>query len=479
MTGAVQRQGSQSRAVSTTARTTAEAFERAARVADAVLYEGYVLYPYRASSAKNQVRWQFGVLAPQQFADADGSEQWAQQTEMIVEVRARASIDVRARFLQVQARTVEATNADGCTPVAQLEVDGRLWATWEEAVEHAIDLDAVDLNAVDATGDVDITGDGPGPGTRELTFTVPASREIEILGEAGRVVRERCAIDGVLRVAVDAVPGPYPLRRVRISVENVTGWGGAAHRREEAMRHSLVGVHVLAHVHAARFVSSLDPPEFARGAVGTCTNRNAFPVLIGDEGDDTTILSSPIILYDRPEVAEESPGDMCDATEIDEILALRVLTLTDDEKLQARATDERAAAIIDRVDDFAPEIFERLHGAIRSLRPRAQDAQDAHEPPPWWEPAVDAAVDPWTDTIVIAGVEVGKGTKVMLRPGHRRTDAQDLFLAGRTATVEGVFFDVDGDRHVAVTVDGDPAAELHQWHGRFLYFHPDEVEPVR
>ena len=75
---------------------------------------------------------------------------------------------------------------------------------------------------------------------------------------------------------------------------------------------------------------------------------------------------------------------------------------------------------------------------------------------------------------------MAKGSKVRLRPGRaagRRTDAQDLFLAGRTATVEGVFFDVDGEQHVAVMLDDDPAAELHQGHGRFLYFHPDEVEP--
>jgi hypothetical protein len=206
--------------------------------------------------------------------------------------------------------------------------------------------------------------------------------------------------------------------------------------------------------------------------VAACANRNAFPVLIGDEGDDSTVLSSPIILYDRPEVAAESPGDMCDATEIDEILALRVLTLTEEEKLEARSTDERAAAIVDRVDDFAPEIFERLHGAVRSLRPAPE------EPLPWWEPAVDASFDPWSDSMRIDGVEVRKGSKVRLRPGRRRADAQDLFLADRVATVEGVFSDVDGDQHVAVTLDDDPAAELYQWHGRFLYFHPDEVEPL-
>ncbi|MBV8995805.1 MAG: hypothetical protein JO287_19360 [Pseudonocardiales bacterium] len=82
------------------------------------------------------------------------------------------------------------------------------------------------------------------------------------------------------------------------------------------------------------------------------------------------MLSSPILMdYDYPQVSPESPGDLFDATEIDEILSLRTLTLTDDEKLEARATDPRAAAIIDRVEEFPQEVLERLHGAIRSLRP--------------------------------------------------------------------------------------------------------------
>lgn len=431
------------------------AFERAHRVADAVLYEGYVLYPYRASATKNQLRWQFGVLAPRRFAEADGSEHWAQQTEVIAEFGLAASVEVRVRFLQVQARTVEAAGSGGFVPVPELDIDGQRWVTWEEAVEHTVDVVGIDLARV---------------GTSETPLKLAPWRDVEMLGPSARVVRERWAVDGAVRCAVEDVPGPYPLTRLQVRVENHTEWEGAS--RAEAMRRSLVGVHVLLHADDATFLSSLDPPEFARGAVASCANHNAFPVLIGDEGDHSTVLSSPIILYDRPEIAAESQGDMCDATEIDEILALRVLTLTDDEKAGARATDLRAASIVDRVDDFAPEIFERLHGAIRSLRP-------APEPPlPWWEPAVDAAVDPWSDTIGIGDVEVGKGSKVRLRPGARRADAQDLFLADRVATVEGVFSDVDGEQHLAVTLDDDPAAELHQWHGRFLYFHPDEVEPA-
>jgi hypothetical protein len=203
-------------------------------------------------------------------------------------------------------------------------------------------------------------------------------------------------------------------------------------------------------------------------------------VLIGEEGDADVVLSSPIILYDHPAVAPESVGDFCDATEIDEILALRVLTLTDDEKAEARGTDARAAAIVDRCDDLPPEVWSRLHGAVRSLRPVEQppiDGDGSDEPAalPWWDPGVDSEVDPWTDTTWVGGVQVGKGTPVRLRPS-RRADAHDLFLAGRTARVAGVFKDVDGAEHVAVTLDDDPASELFEWQRRFLYFHPDEVE---
>lgn len=96
---------------------------------------------------------------------------------------------------------------------------------------------------------------------------------------------------------------------------------------------------------------------------------------------------------------------------------------------------------------------------------------------PWWDPGADRTVSPETDGVVVAGVTVAKGSRVCLRPGQRRADAQDMFLAGREATVEAVFLDVDGNRHLAVTLDEDPAADLQRWHGRYLYFSPDEVEP--
>ena len=146
------------------------------------------------------------------------------------------------------------------------------------------------------------------------------------------------------------------------------------------------------------------------------------------------MLSSPIILYDHPAIAPESAGDICDATEIDEILALRVLTLTDDEKAEARGTDPRAAAIVDRCDDMPPEIWARLHGAMRSLRPGQASPMFASECVPWWDPGQDAAFDPWTDATWHRRGRGRHGTRVRLRPS-RRADAHDLFYAGRLATV--------------------------------------------
>ena len=225
-------------------------------------------------------------------------------------------------------------------------------------------------------------------------------------------------------------------------------------------------------VNDGAFVSLLDPPRDATDAVAGCANEGTFPVLIASD----VMLSSPIILYDHPVVAPESPGDLYDATEIDEILALRVLTLTDDEKAEARATDPRAAAIVERCDTMPPEVWQRLHGAVRTLEP-AGPAPEAVATTPWWDPGADSSVDPGTDSLTISGVEVARGSAVRLRPS-RRADAHDLFLAGLTATVAGVFRDVDGNVHVAVTVDDDPATDALAWQGRYLYFHPDEVEPL-
>jgi hypothetical protein len=333
----------------------------ARKVADAVLWEGYVLYPYRRSDGKNVVRWQFGVVMPKALAGLT-SEPWMQQTECLVEGAGdTTTVDVTLRFLQVQARMVEAVDPDapgGFRPVDSLDVDGTEQIAFDEAVEREVTYSDIALH-------------GLLDGERTLPVGVPAGRDIEQIRDAsgavaGRFVRWRWGLFGIVRVSAQKVAEWI---RVRVVAENQTEWSEPGEPdRTASLRRSLVGAHTMLSVRDGAFVSVIDPPEEAAEAARGCVNLNTWPVLVGEGGRRTVMLSSPIILYDFPEVAPESAGDLFDATEIDEILLLRVLTLTDAEKAEARATDARAREIIDRADNMPPEVFEKLHGAIRYLK---------------------------------------------------------------------------------------------------------------
>jgi hypothetical protein len=479
-------------------------FEAAQKVADAVLYEGYLLYPYRASSDKNRVRFQFGVVAPRNYSIADESETWEMQTECLVEAFDDTWFDVRVRFLQLQARTVEAvdpTAPGGFSRVASLEVAGEPLQSWDEAIEGQ--LDAENLSLPDLTRE-----------ERVIEFQVPGGQEVEpvaIDGVAtGRIVRTRWPILVRVRVAVER-DGTF--HRIRARIENVTTATAPIARRDEALRSSLLGCHTLLAVRGGAFVSLIDPPPTAREASSACTNLKTWPVLVADPGNRDLVLSSPIILYDYPAIATESQGDLFDSTEIDEILTLRIMTLSDDEKRAARATDPRARAIIDAAEEMPPEILDRLHGAIRylretsshevvvrddedpaaAIRPWAPDLREPEWPvfttssvglsneespdlpPSVWVP--DARVPPDRAAVEISGIAISRGASVRLRP-NRRADSMDLFLTDRLATVEAVYESVDGDMHVAVTLDDDPAQDLQRASGRYFYFAPDELEPL-
>ncbi|MFJ6834091.1 hypothetical protein [Streptomyces sp. NPDC091209] len=464
-------------------------FEQARTVADAVLFEGYVLYPYRASAAKNQLRWQFGVLVPPAWTATTG-EHSVQRTECLLEPRDGDRLHAELRFLHVRRRTVERLDADGgYTEVPELDLPDRVLVPWDEGHEERV---LIHETFAELTGD-----QAAGHAVR---FDLPDSVEYEPVTDTegrtlGRLVRRRLRLTGELRPRVDELPGPYRALRLTVSVHNTTTVPeGAGTDRETALAHSLIGTHLLLGVPGGRFLSLTDPPEWARPAAASCRNDHTWPVLAGPPGTDDVMLSSPIILEDHPSVAEESPGPLYDATEIDEILSLRTAALTEREKREARGTDARAAGVIDLVDDMPEAVRERLHGAIRGLReitgenltgeplPPAPDAGlSLPQGPghPWWDPAQDAEATEVPGVVVIDGATVRAGSRVLLTPGARRSDAQDAFLHGRHATVEAVVGDLDGETHLAVVVDDDPGTDVRRAQGRFLYFKPDEVTPLK
>jgi hypothetical protein len=259
------------------------------QIADAVLYEGHMLFPYRLSALKNRQRWTFGGVYPAAYARMVGDRSRV-HLECLVE-GSSPHVDIEIRFLQIVRR-----------------------GDHDEAIERTA-----------------------GVGTIE---------------------------DGPLRARVDARteelrPG---LHRVSATIENTSGWSGGD--REEAMRYTLASAHVVARAADGAFLSPRESTE-------PLQNDGLWPVLVGEPGDRSTILASPIILDDYPRVAPESPGDFFDGGEIDQLLVLNILGMTDDEKREMRAGDPRAREVLERTEAMTPEQLLRLNGVLRDLRPAA------------------------------------------------------------------------------------------------------------
>jgi hydrogenase maturation protease len=434
-------------------------WQRAEAIADALLYEGYLLYPYRGSAVKNRYRWQFGIVGPRAPGDA-GAGACRMQTECLIEPGARPVLDLKIRFLQVEARQVErlACAPDRWEATDRLLVDERELITWDEARPREVAMSGVPVSEPVAD--------------RTYAFEVEGARELDVVrNEAGdvvaRVVRERWPIACVVRIAVEPAGG---LRKLRITLENVTPCpSGSDADRPAALRRSLVATHTLLALADGAFVSLIEPPPHAVASAASCRNLHTWPVLVGEAPQRDLMLSAPIILYDYPSVAPESPGDLFDGTEIDEMLTLRILTLTDRERQEALATDPRARQVIERAAAIPPDAFARLHGAVR----HPGDAADMPDRSPW-----EALLNPAEGAeavLEVGGWRVTKGTQVRLRL-QRRADAMDMFLAGQTATVAAVYRDLEDQAHIAVTIDAAGATDLHEANGRYFYFRPDEIE---
>ncbi len=301
------------------------------QVAQAVLYEGYVLYPYRPC-VKTVQRWTFGGIFPEDYSrQHPGADDWSMQCQCLVRGGAGAEVRVQGRFLQVQVRT-----SDHCCE------------SWQEAVERQVDGGTVTLGA--AAGWVQCKA-----------FSFPHHRRSETMG-GRRIVRERQRVSGEVELSARRLE--RDLFQVTARLSNRTEVGDGSLGRDEALLRAFASTHMVLTVDGGGFVSLTDPPEALRERAERCCNVGCWPVLVGEAGQTDTLLASPIILYDYPQIAPQSPGDLFDGTEIDEILTLRILTMTEAEKEQAAATDERVRKLLERTEALGREQLMKLHGVM-------------------------------------------------------------------------------------------------------------------
>jgi hypothetical protein len=431
------------------------------QIADAILYEGYVLYPYRASAAKNRVRWHVGLVTPRAYSEATASDPWFLQTECLADINPGATLTVRVRCLHVQERVIEQpVDGDEWRCVESLQLDDGWLITWDEAVVCEFTREALPLDGM--------------PREWCESWVLNDAYEVQTVHDrngriAARIVRRRTRI--LTNIRIETEPCGH-LHKIRVRVENLTPTrANTLAERDAAVRQSLAGTHTLLSIEHGGLISLLDPPNEAAALAASCINTHTFPILIGPVGSRQTMLSAPIILYDYPVVAPESPGDLCDATEIDEMLMLRVKSLTEPEKREARATDSRAAQIIERCDTASAVTMSQLHGAVRHYA----DAASAEDWESFLNPPGDAAPD--TACVEIAGTRISRGSSVRLQPtGH--ADSLDMCLRGRIATVTAVYQTLEGKPYVAVTLDDDPLAGSGAHYRRSLFFSPNELVPL-
>ncbi|GAA2392208.1 hypothetical protein GCM10010420_15790 [Streptomyces glaucosporus] len=370
--------------------------DRVEKIVRTCLYEGYLLWPYRRSALKNTKRWTFGGIFPRSCAAALG-EPHRMRTQVLVDTAGRpaetAGVTVRVRFLHVVDRGVVREGPNGPEAVDDLTVDGRRYPAWQEATEREFCL-PVTLGSVLSR-------------PARTAVDVPAGADREPIEDGsgravGALVRRWNALRGT--VEISAEPVAESVYRLSVGIVNTTPCPlpgpSALGAREEACAYAFVSTHTVLHCSEGRFVSLIDPPEGLWEAAAACENQGTWPVLVDDDdADDTggadsadrtgtadaadgtgsgeaadwsgsrTVLSSPVTLYDFPEVAPESPGDLFDGTEIDRLLVLGVLSLTEEEQREARACDPLAREILDRCARLGPDELLALHGTIREFRP--------------------------------------------------------------------------------------------------------------
>jgi hypothetical protein len=427
-------------------------FSAAEKIAAAILYEGYILYPYRASAIKNRQRWNFGTLYPRIYAEAQRpQEPFRLIAECLVAAGANdATLDLKLQFLQLLRQSTE----NEAHPLAGPSLE------WEEAIERTAGLHKFRLDGLLAD-----------PLSTTLSLATPTL-------PAGKTTQPVPDLAVALTIEVELLS--CGARKLRIELQNATPLAsGAAAKRDEALPQSLVSAHILLGIAGGEFVSLLDPPDIYKATVATCTSVGVFPVLAAEEPARDILLISPIILYDYPKIAPESEGDFFDGTEMDEMLTLRVLTLTDAEKEEMRNGDPRARRILERTEALTGEEMMKAHGTIRGLREFRSGAPMNTHPFGAWDPFADQEAKSAPESVHVFGVDLRVGDRVRIWP-QKQADIIDMALKGKVAVIESIEQDFEDQVHFAVVLDDDPGREFGMMRqpGHRFFYSPEEVEPV-
>ena len=391
------------------------------------------------------------------------------QTECLLRSQSgRPTLEVRVRFLQPLARSVGLLRepvpelpADirmsSFSIVPELQIGNKLYQTWQEAVEREIRTDHRFLdNGANQAWSL------PFHFSSSLAFDPIRNGQNQVVGV---IIRQQQSVEGTIDIAAQPLAGD--VFKVSVKVENHTPLAEPElNQPEEVLMRTFASTHTILESAGGAFLSLMDPPPVYVEASKTCSNIGTWPVLVGEKekGEAVAMLSSPIILYDYPEIARESPGEFFDGTEIDEILTLRVLTMTDQEKWEMSQGDEHARRILHRTEELPEEAFWQMHGTIRDHQYSNEDFFDPNTR---------------LEHVTVNGTDLKIGHRVQIRP-QGRADVMDLALEGKIAVIESIEQDAENRVYLALVLDEDPGKDLGMLRqpGHRFFYGVNEVEPL-
>ncbi len=477
-------------------------------LARSLLYEGYALYPYTTTNAKNATPTPFGIVYPPVYAERLPTLYDHLQIQCVLEYEPDATLEGVVMFLVPSGQEYRAA-------------EQRVTIDYTPVGFFASDPAVVPFEVTDAT----------------------------------------TAIKGV--VTLSAEPLEDGSARITLRVDNQTEVSAeqvADLDRPRALLYSLISTHPMLRVKGGKFVSPLESKD---PRVAGCRNINSWPVLAVEEDD--AVLGTAIMLPEHPQIAPESKVNFFDNTEIEEALVLHAQTLSDEMLAEIEQQEPAVKEMIARARQVSSEDLLKMHGRLE-MREAGNELLSSTPD----EPFVSMPVDPFADRfkgrtqeappvapggydsfpefqaippeyqglmpgedpiIKTAPVQENQGsaprgntglapmeygtfegahqatplsapmgyedtpglTEITAEDGRvfrlgdtvllkllkkKRQDAIDHMLNGKTATIERILTDYDGTIHFGVTIDGDPGQALLRETNRFMFFFLDEVEVV-
>ena len=329
-------------------------------LARTLLYEGYSLFPYHRNAIKNQKPIPFGVVYPNDYHSFNEHAHAEMVTDCIVSGDKNLEININVRFLhliktEILKKEISESKEDNFVSVYELNSNEGLYQSGWQTIERKIS--SGDLLVAHLTGEI-----------KFLPFSFEKEFESKNIQDGnGKIVGKKIItvlpVEGTVLIKAIPLENMENVFRIIVFITNNTPVINAENvSRDEIFCQSFLSTNTILNASNGEFISLQNPGEKWERIIEQCKNKGTWPILIDE--NNTTLLSSPIIVYDYPKINPKSKGDLFDSLEIEEALMLHFTVMSDEEKQKIAQSDEKLRSMLNKVSQVTPDEIISLHGGF-------------------------------------------------------------------------------------------------------------------